>query len=209
MSYKLLKDHEHYMLIDAVKRQLIATTDLSIIKASPEKYKLSKQNCMDIFDEVDVNDLASEYAWLYVQDKGLPNHNMVKKSFIEGFEACHIAEAYRFKVTDMIEFATWMNKLTPSQKTSVWSKNGEHRGLFTMDEEQLFEKWLRVKSEPYVTFEIDIDAPCPHCGEEENVHTNYDHSTEPRTIEEFLCNECGKYFVVPKLENGFVILKKK
>lgn len=40
----------------------------------------------------------------------------------------------------------------------------------------------------------NVDIPCPHCGEKENIHTNYDWSTEPITIEEFLCNECGKYF---------------
>ena len=138
------------MLIDS-SRKLIATTDESIIKASPEKHKLSIQNCMEMFDTIDINKLGSEYAWLYVQGKGLSKHNMAKESFIEGFTACHVAEAYRFKVTDMIEFATWMNKLTPSQKTSVWSKNGEYKGLFDMDEEQLFERWLHIKSE------IDVD----------------------------------------------------
>ena len=43
-----------------------------------------------------------------------------------------------------IGFANWVSKLTPSQKVSVWSKNGEHSGLFTMDNEQLLEKYKRV-----------------------------------------------------------------
>lgn len=41
-----------------------------------------------------------------------------------------------------ISFADWLDKLEPSQRTSVWSKNGEYRGLFTMDNEQLLEKYI-------------------------------------------------------------------
>jgi len=40
-----------------------------------------------------------------------------------------------------IGFADWISKLTPSQKVSVWSKNGEHQVLFTMDNEQLLDKY--------------------------------------------------------------------
>jgi hypothetical protein len=43
-----------------------------------------------------------------------------------------------------IGFANWVSKLTPSQKVSVWSKNGEHSGLFTMDNEQLLDKYKRA-----------------------------------------------------------------
>ena len=42
-----------------------------------------------------------------------------------------------------IGFANWLTKLSPSQKVSVWSKNGEHNGLFTMDNEQLLDKYKR------------------------------------------------------------------
>ena len=41
-----------------------------------------------------------------------------------------------------VGFANWVERLSPSQKTSVWSKNGEHSGLFTMDNEQLFDKYV-------------------------------------------------------------------
>jgi len=44
-----------------------------------------------------------------------------------------------------IDFADWVEKLSPSQRTSVWSKNGEYSGLFTMDNEQLLEKYKREK----------------------------------------------------------------
>ncbi len=43
-----------------------------------------------------------------------------------------------------IGFANWLSKLTPSQKVSLWSKNGEYRGLFTMDNEQLLNKYKRA-----------------------------------------------------------------
>ena len=48
-----------------------------------------------------------------------------------------------------IDFADWLDKLTPSQRTSVWSKNGEsNSGLFTMDNEQLFERFEEQYTEP-------------------------------------------------------------
>jgi hypothetical protein len=46
-----------------------------------------------------------------------------------------------------VGFANWIEKLYSSQKTSVWSKNGEHSGLFTMDNEQLFDKYIDSLSE--------------------------------------------------------------
>lgn len=47
-----------------------------------------------------------------------------------------------------IDFANWLDKLTPAQKVSVWSKSGALQGLFTMDNEQLFEKFERQYTEP-------------------------------------------------------------
>lgn len=41
-----------------------------------------------------------------------------------------------------IGFANWVERLSPSQKTSVWSKDGQYSGLFTMDNEQLFNKYV-------------------------------------------------------------------
>lgn len=42
-----------------------------------------------------------------------------------------------------IGFADWLEKLSPSQRVSLWSKNGEHSGLFTMDNEQLLNKYKK------------------------------------------------------------------
>jgi len=41
-----------------------------------------------------------------------------------------------------IGFADWLIRLSPSQKVSVWSKNGEVSGLFNMDNEQLLDKYM-------------------------------------------------------------------
>lgn len=43
-----------------------------------------------------------------------------------------------------IKFADWLDGLLPSQKVSVWSKNGGYKGLFTMDNEQLLEKFITL-----------------------------------------------------------------
>jgi len=45
-----------------------------------------------------------------------------------------------------VGFANWVEKLSASQKVSVWSKNGEHSGLFTMDNEQLLDNYIRLLS---------------------------------------------------------------
>lgn len=42
-----------------------------------------------------------------------------------------------------VQFADWLDALSPSQRVSVWSKNGEYSGLFTMDNEQLLDKFKR------------------------------------------------------------------
>lgn len=47
---------------------------------------------------------------------------------------------------EQIAFADYLDKLSPSQKTSVWSKNGEYKGLFNMDNEQLLEKYNYSRS---------------------------------------------------------------
>ena len=41
-----------------------------------------------------------------------------------------------------IGFANWVERLSPSQKTSVWSKDGQFSGLFTMDNDQLFNRYV-------------------------------------------------------------------
>ena len=35
---------------------------------------------------------------------------------------------------------------------------------------------------------------CPKCGEEKNLHYNYDWTKQTRPITDVLCNECGQFF---------------
>lgn len=42
-------------------------------------------------------------------------------------------------------FAEWIEKLSPSQRVSVWSKDGSCSGIFSMDYEQLFDKFKKIK----------------------------------------------------------------
>jgi hypothetical protein len=44
-----------------------------------------------------------------------------------------------------IRFAEWVGKLRPTEMVSVWSKDGQYRGLFTMDAEQLLAKFKKLK----------------------------------------------------------------
>ena len=53
-------------------------------------------------------------------------------------------QAKEMEKQQIIEFANWLDKLTPSQRVSVWCKDGSASGLFTMDNEQLFEQFKKV-----------------------------------------------------------------
>lgn len=46
-----------------------------------------------------------------------------------------------------INFAQWLEEISPAQKVSVWSKDGQYQGLFNMDKEQLLEKYKRKMNE--------------------------------------------------------------
>jgi hypothetical protein len=44
-----------------------------------------------------------------------------------------------------IGFKEWCDNLKPNQKVSLWSKNGEGKGVFNMDNEQLLEIYKKEK----------------------------------------------------------------
>ena len=44
-----------------------------------------------------------------------------------------------------IGFADWLDTLKPYQRVSFWSKNGEYKGKFDMDNEQLLEIYKKEK----------------------------------------------------------------
>lgn len=63
----------------------------------------------------------------------------------ESAEQCaQIAE--QEKIDFAIEVLDWYEKLMPNQKISVWSKDGQYKGLFNLDNEQLVEKFINIKS---------------------------------------------------------------
>ena len=43
-----------------------------------------------------------------------------------------------------IAFTEWKDGLKPNQRVSVWSKDGQFSGLFNMDTEQLFDRFLEL-----------------------------------------------------------------
>lgn len=43
------------------------------------------------------------------------------------------------------KFAEWIEKLSPAQRVSVWSKDGSCSGIFSMDYEQLFDKFKKIQ----------------------------------------------------------------
>jgi hypothetical protein len=64
----------------------------------------------------------------------------------------------------LLEFKRWYDALQPSQKVSVWSKDGSEQGLFSLDSGQIVDKFLSIK--PKVCKE-KINGSCPlhnlHC----------------------------------------------
>ena len=44
-----------------------------------------------------------------------------------------------------VEFKEYVEGLSPRDRVSVWSKDGQGSGLFNLDSEQLMAKFLRVK----------------------------------------------------------------
>ncbi len=46
---------------------------------------------------------------------------------------------------EIIKMMDWYEKLPPAKRVSVWSKNGEHNGLFNMDNEQLLGRYIEDK----------------------------------------------------------------
>lgn len=51
-------------------------------------------------------------------------------------------------IKNCIDFTRWLEGLSPSQRVTVWSKDGSMKGIFTMDNEQLLEKYLRELRKP-------------------------------------------------------------
>ena len=95
-----------------------------------------------LVEQIDGLDTATSYH--YFKEKIEQAKEMEKQKLIEmhdkGFDSVkQLNDEYA------IEFAEWVEKLTPIQRVSVWSKNGQIKGLFNMDNEQLLEIFKKEK----------------------------------------------------------------
>lgn len=72
--------------------------------------------------------------------------------FKAGYEA-----AGGYTKDDMIDLLSWYASLSPSEKVSVWSKDGSQQGLFTMDNEQLVDRFIEKRSKWPRALEIDVN----------------------------------------------------
>ena len=109
---------------------------------NPKKVIATTNPSLDIPQIIDeFEELKKEYfkSWSFGETN--PNHfyNVLRDAYKKA------KEQYQYTKQDMIEFAEWKDKLSPSQKVSVWSKNGESKGLFNMDNEQLLEKFENTR----------------------------------------------------------------
>lgn len=60
-----------------------------------------------------------------------PNH----KNYLEGL--VEVADEFA------IDFAIWLEKLSPRERVSVWAKDGSGTGLFNLDMEQLLDRFKK------------------------------------------------------------------
>lgn len=77
----------------------------------------------------------------YIHDKGLVNPVLYVHNSMDEYAAQVLNET-------LIEFKKWYDKLTPSDKCTVWAPpgSGYGRGLYDMSDEDLIEKFLKKKS---------------------------------------------------------------
>ena len=86
----------------------------------------------------DVVKLWNKFDWDEINFNQFKNY---VKNYIEQAQK----EAYNQALIDRdnyaMEFAKWVESLSPSDRVSVWSKDGSLSGLFYMDMEQLLCKY--------------------------------------------------------------------
>lgn len=49
-----------------------------------------------------------------------------------------------------------------------------------------------------------MQIKCPNCGNEDNLHLNYDYSTKDLKVIDALCNECGEIFKLEDVHKGTI-----
>ena len=200
-KFELQFENNEYCLVDGNTNDTVATTDKVLLKEyDGYMKKLSLKNCQAIENGYDLDELAENSSEVH-EGTYNPQHKVTyKHGFIDGFQkAIEILGDKKFSEKDM---------------SKAWSE-GYHRKVDELNGNGLryFDKFIQSlqQTEWDVVVEMDIDNPCPKCGEKDNVHGNYDYSNITRPLINTLCNECGTYFSpIPKLDaDGCLILKRK
>jgi hypothetical protein len=158
---------------------------IAITSGTMEGGMLSLKNCEAIANGYDLVELFDEV------DESIDYQEFDFSSFKLGFKkAIELLGDKKFSEEDVISM------IEKSRETGL---SAEYLIL------------TKQQTEFDVVVEMDIDNPCPKCGEKDNVHGNYDYSNITRPLINTLCNECGTYFSpIPKLdENKCLILKRK
>jgi hypothetical protein len=151
VSCKLMPGFSHFKDGDNIEFELVelVTDDdgnfsnyaMPIIKINPHIAKVIDTNEdgeEDMGDKIVdlLSTLKSKIYWSITNDGSTKGCGLAMKN-AENIE--NLFDNYA------IEFAEWLDKLTPRQRVSVWSKNGESKGLFNMDNEQLLEIFKKEK----------------------------------------------------------------
>jgi hypothetical protein len=193
MDAKLTYDDNNYYLEtihDRIGKMIIATTDHELGKILNYPFKLSKQNCDEIFGVVDVRKLAREYflnEYSFNGKNNLPYKDsdvqITKNDFRNGFnKAMELNKDKLFTAEDMKGFAGY-----------VWKMVSNRIDMSSI--EHLFEKYTQPT-------EIEVEVKTTsvgHCNCPCHRYNNMTHFSP--------C--CYPKQVYKLDENGCLILKKK
>ena len=195
MAAKLSKKSENLYILKYDYKDGGTTEEIGLLG------KLSLKNCQAIANGYDLDELAKiEYPICEVwnDEEALIRELAFKKGFQKALEILGDKKFTEDDVKLAIEYGIQSVLQAVPGVTSTQSVLDNYTQPLKQTE------WD-------VVVEMDIDNPCPKCGEKDNVHGNYDYSNITRPLINTLCNECSTYFSpIPKLDaDGCLILKLK
>jgi hypothetical protein len=209
---KLQKEDHVYYLVDS--KDTIATTD-SNFHNDGTVMKLSKENCDSLFENFSIEEIAlskaSYFGGTYRNPEGFSDEQI---GYLHGFiEGAELNKDKLFTLEDMEAIFAFGHQVGMNTILAIQSQHSPQPSP-KPDSDKLRDKVIQSLQQPKeidVEIKMNLDSPCPNCGEEENIHGNYDMSVLDRPLINSLCNECGEYFnPTPKLDkNNCLILKKK
>jgi len=158
MKGKLIKDHNEYALIDD-EGFVIATTDITMIKHSSSKEKLSKQNCDEIFGVVYVIDVV------YKQVRN--GFDGVIDSFTEAFAKECINKAMVLNKDKVFTLDDMRNVIEMSRKGSIQEQHngyGRHtESIFVLDNLSTDEIIQSLQQPTEIEVENEMECLDPNC----------------------------------------------